>query len=251
MTKHLIAVMTCSKRGYVAKANAQRATWVPLMHALGFDVLFFQGVDGEGNGGPADVVTFDVPDGYEGIPLKVKAICQYAVMHGYDFVTKIDDDVYIVPNRFAALSFKGTDYVGRFRGPCGNYPAHFASGFCYTLSRHAAMFVAEAKWNQDWMDERWIACTLAHNKVFGHTDVASYMVTGPFHKPASIITPMRKGAAYCQYGPEAMHEMHKIFADAEVLAPPTLTPAPRMAVTAAQLFRPPTDTIPKEKLARD
>lgn len=252
MIKRLIAIMTCNKRGYLAKAQAQRDTWVQQVRAQGDDVLFFYGREagGEMYGYP-DQVILDAPDDYAGIPLKVQAICKYAVLAGYDFVSKCDDDVYVVAGRYGEHSFKGTDYAGRFRGPCGAYPAHFASGFFYTLSRKAAMRVAEAKWNGDWIDERFVANTLAHHGIFGHTDPLRYMVTGPFHPPADLMnqTPtQRRGMAYCQYGAADMHEMHRYFSDAPLLGKNVYVPAPRMAVTAAQLALPPQDAIPPEKL---
>lgn len=252
--KKLVAVMTCLKPGYKAKADAIRATWAKRLRADGTDVLFFTGNTPGAQWG-YDTIALDCPDGYEGIPLKVKGILQWATERKYDLISKCDDDVYVVPNRYRVLPLYHYNYIGRFRGPCGNYPAHFASGFFYTLSYHAARFIVNTPWNGDWMDERFIANTLAYYGIGGHHDVNNYLVTGPFHKPADLVKLPKYyagGAAYCQYGPQDMLEMHKYFADAMPIAEHTtaLPEAPLVHVTLPRLQMQPLDCIPVEKLKR-
>lgn len=251
--KKLVAIMTCGKPGYIAKANAQRETWVPKVRAQGVDVIFFSGQ----HAGPRlfdEIVFDDVPDGYAGIPLKVKAICRWASERKYDYTSKVDDDVYVIPARYATLPLAPYDYIGRFRGPCGNYPAHFASGFFYTLSLRATKVVAGIPWNRDWMDERFVANSLAACGIWGHTDPDNYMVTGPFHRPENLLKQLdyfRNGTAYCQYGVEDMHQMHKHLGDLlPIWRSPLLSAVPHAPVSSAQLAQRPADTIPVEKLQR-
>lgn len=255
--KKLVAVMTCRKPGYRAKADAQRRSWVPRLRAQGVDVLFFAGAPlagtDVGTSQPNDEMWLDVPDDYAGIPLKVKAIMRWAAERNYDYTSKVDDDVYVIPNRYAVLPLFPYDYIGRFRGPCGVYPAHFASGFFYTLSLKAARVVASMPWNGDWMDERFVANSLAFCGIYGHTDPLNYCVTGPFHKPEDLVRQpvLAKGTAFCQYGAADMLAMHHYFADAMPLpVPGYLYGAPRCIINSGQLNQLPTDCIPREKLQR-
>ena len=253
--KILLAVMTCHARR--AWVQAQRETWVPALRAQGIDVRFFYGAPPSGPqfGVMQDEEWLhDVRDDYLGIPLKVQRICAYAVLHEYDYVAKLDDDVYVVPDRFRNLKFVGYDYVGRFRGPYGKvYPAHFASGFFYWLSYRAAAWVAGTHWNRDWMDERFVANTLAMWNVFGYNDPANYLVTGPFTSPNVIIDRalLRDGAVFCEYGPKELYEMHAVFSKCRpIVTPhPGLKEVPKAKVTEEILYAPCGDQPPERKVS--
>jgi hypothetical protein len=108
--KTLIAVMTNHKDEYQSKTAAQRATWVK--DVKGADVVFFKGrphpfIFG---GLPSDEVWLDVPDDYQHLKMKTASICWWALRHGYDYLWKVDDDVYLRPERLLAL--KPFDYCG-------------------------------------------------------------------------------------------------------------------------------------------
>lgn len=255
--KILVAVMTCHGRRYRARAAAQRATWVPELRAQGHNVVFFYGADpkvpGYNNTASDEVWFEDIDDKYTGIPRKVQRICAWAYDHGYDYVAKVDDDVYIVPQRFQWLPLEGRDYVGRFRGPHGNYPPHFASGFTYFLSRTAAHFVRRANWNGDWMDERFVATALARQDIFGASDHVNYCVTGPHMDLATLLShrELSKGTVFCEYNPEQMHAMHAAFRAAQPIWPqPTLVPVPPCVVTDFEMMARPCDKIPDGKVER-
>lgn len=252
--KILVAVMTCNGRGYPARARAQRETWVPALRAQGVDVKFFYGGPAPYELGYGDEVYIpNVSDQYDGIPHKVKAICAYAYDHGYDYVAKVDDDVYIVPQRFPFLPLDGHDYVGRFRGPHGNYPPHFASGFCYFLTKLSCHIVRRATYNGDWMDERFVATALARADIFGLSDYVNYCVTGPHMAPEAVLAHpvLGKGTVFCEYTPQQMHEMHRVFANAQPILPqPQLHPVPVCVVTDFELLAKPCDTAPAHKLER-
>lgn len=201
---------------------------------------------------PMDTVYLDVPDTYSGIPLKVQAICRYAEDFAYDYVMKVDDDVYIAPERFESLPL-GQDYIGRFRGPYGNYPAHFASGFAYWLSKRAASLVAAQPWNTDWMDERFVANTLARHNIFGYNDPINYLVTGPHIDGKDIVNKAvyRSGTAFCEYRPDQLFTMHDALQSALPVANhPGLRAVQSVVVTDAILSAPPTDKIPEHKLGK-
>lgn len=251
----LVAVMTCHKRR--SRAMAQRDTWVPALRAQGVDVRFFLGAPPSGQAQYSvmhdEVWLHDVRDDYAGIPEKVRRICGWTVANGYDRVSKVDDDVYIAPRRYAVLPGGEHDYVGRFRGPHGNYPAHFASGFFYSLSERAAMFVASTPWNGDWMDERFVANTLAYNRMYGYNDPVNYLVTGPQIQAREVLHReiIRSGTVFCEYGPLHIHEMHAELADAPpVPNHPGLRQVIKVPINQQQLFASPTDRIPEHKLER-
>lgn len=151
MSKTLIAVTGCHARR--AQIAAQRATWVNDVDFSAADVRFFLGLGGEARCG--DEVVLPVDDGYAGLPGKVRAVCRHALASGYDGLCKLDDDTYLVPARLLSAGFAAFDYVGNFRSRNGPYPAEYASGFCYYLSRRAMEIVAEAELSEDTMEDRW------------------------------------------------------------------------------------------------
>lgn len=177
--KLLIAVITCRK--FTARANIQRETWMLEAQALGIDVRFFIG------GGQVEndwEVVLDVPDDYPSVRRKVQLAMQWAVDNNYDHILKTDDDCAVFPSNWMHSGFDCYPYVGRKRGPSGNYPCDydgknlpngfqiygynetdFCSGFGYTLSNAAARVVAAAKDNGDWAEDRFSGNALAKQGV--------------------------------------------------------------------------------------
>lgn len=256
--KTLVAVMTCHRPSYQYKAKAQLETWIPLVRQYpGVDVIFFTGVptiqytismDRELN---RDTVTTTAPDNYSGIPLKVLAMLKWAAAMRYDHVLKVDDDVYVAPRRFPAL-LTSYDFVGRFRGPHGGYPAYFASGFGYMLSAKAVDAVLETPWNGDWMDERFVANALAARGIFGYSDDVNYCVTGPFTTPVNLINGRHAGGTvFCEYNANDIRQLHTLLGNAPLLPAKPLSAMPRMMVTAAQLAAAPRDKAPVGKVRHE
>jgi hypothetical protein len=151
----LIAVVTCRK--FRARADSQRATWVPEARAKGFDVAFFVGSEGPVE--REDEVAVDAPDGYHQLPLKVQEAFIWALSRGYTKVLKVDDDVYLDVERLEAPR-DGVDYSGRVRGPSGEKPAPYCSGFCYWVSERAMKCVSSFKWDGDQAEDRWVGNVL-------------------------------------------------------------------------------------------
>ncbi len=245
--------MTCHHKA--ASAHAQRQTWVQDIVGRGYaDVKFFFGEPEtlSDRMPKQDEIWLPVPDDYRGIPLKVKAICQYARDHCYDYVAKCDDDVYVVPARFKTLPVEPADYVGRFRTPHGNvYPSHFASGFFYWLSNRAAGYVAATPWNGDWMDERFVATVLARYGITGYSDTINYQVTGPHTLPPQVLTndTFRHGTVFCEYGPAAIHAMHLAMSELRPVQHKylELVRQPQVVVTDEILSSKPNDDVPEHK----
>ena len=152
MGGRLIAVVTCRARR--AQADAQRRTWA----AGRSDVRFFVGASESSDASRDEEFVLDVDDGYDGLPAKVRAVCRWALEAGYDSLLKVDDDVYLVPERLP--DYVRYDYVGNFRARNGNYRYDYASGFAYHLSRRAMEIVAQAELTEDSMEDRWVGQVL-------------------------------------------------------------------------------------------
>jgi hypothetical protein len=104
--KTLIAVAGCHK--FRERANNQRATWVG--DVVGADVKFFVGHPIDNRTPLPDEVWLDCPDSWLERKQKVLAIIRWAMEHGYEYLWKVDDDVYLRPERL--LSVKFFDYCG-------------------------------------------------------------------------------------------------------------------------------------------
>ena len=151
MIRTLIAVTTChARRG---QAEAQQSTWAKNLP----NVKFFLGGDDAVHD---NEVLLNVDDSYAGLPAKVKATCRWALDHGYEAMLKLDDDVYLVPERFYKAGFEMFDYVGNFRMWNGKYPHDYASGFAYYLGGKALEIIAYAPLTDDSMEDRWVGNTL-------------------------------------------------------------------------------------------
>jgi glycosyltransferase involved in cell wall biosynthesis len=148
--KMLIAIISC--QAFTARAQAQRDTWIKDIPPGLADLRFFVGR------GPKptepDVIQLDVPDDYRGLTAKTKAVCAWAEANGYEFLWKLDDDIYVQPGRLLAVSTAGRNYIGRKRGPSGGFPAPYASGFAYGLSLLSMRVIIAAPLAGDTAEDR-------------------------------------------------------------------------------------------------
>lgn len=206
----LIAIITCHAQKYRERADAQRATWAQHAAKCGFDLKFFLGRPPVPEYRPADDEIFlDVDDGYSGMPAKMKAMCAWAAANEYEYVFKTDDDCYVSMAALMSLLPRGKDYVGRFRGPSGGYPADYASGYGYWLSNLAMRLVANAPLSEDWAEDRWVANTLARAGIAGYTDDRNYVACYPPVSPRMVFSGGHRFAAvWCEYPPPLMREMY-------------------------------------------
>lgn len=135
----------------------------------GADVRFFLGELDLYDPRP-DECLLPVKDTYEALPSKTRAICRWALEHGYDFAFQCDDDTYVQPERLLSSGFERHDYIGRFRGPSGGYPAPYCSGFGYWISKMAMEIVANQPLSSDTADDRWIGNALHVAGISGAMD---------------------------------------------------------------------------------
>lgn len=226
LMRTLIAVTTCHR--FAERAQAQRDTWVP--YAIRFsDVRFFVGrmhnptVSGHADGGelmrrtigspaPAlasNTVVLDVDDSYEALPQKVKAVMSYSVTQGYDYVWKLDDDVYLVPGALERAALAHNRYVGNVRAARGGYPSAYPSGFCYGLCGEAARIIAEAPLSEDESEDRWVGNILAKHGIMA-THESRFICTYPGLEPSGQmwLSGVRNHIAFAQYDAAQIRALH-------------------------------------------
>jgi hypothetical protein len=191
--KLLVAIMTCHKLDYYvndctqdwinqqgwrnldqqARVDAIRATWVRALPE-GVDYKFFYGSklrqNGERRNPPqvtlrkpdVDEVFLDCGDNYTSNPAKMKAICQWALDHGYDMILRCDDDTFIYPDRILVRDlplWEGKDYSG---STLDGYEFH--PGGCMFLSARAMRLVIDAAVTC-WADDTWIGQVMRNNQI--------------------------------------------------------------------------------------
>jgi glycosyltransferase involved in cell wall biosynthesis len=134
----LIAILSCHE--YADRRQFQRSTWIQRLPKH-FDYRFFVGEPFTSDA--EDEVCLPVPDDYDNLPLKTRAMCKWAYQRGYDSVFKIDDDTFVMPDR---LVKPDADYTGHLRiNPPHNDGVNYARGGCgYWLSRRSLQCLIDA-----------------------------------------------------------------------------------------------------------
>ena len=152
-------------RPNVDRVSALRDTW---LKDVTVDYKIFYGVQpGERvNRAPLeDEVFLNAPDDYYHSSQKLKALAQYALEGGYDYVLKIDDDMWVYWER---LDLQPTaDYIGG--GPSG-----FAAGCAYWMSaRLMKLLVASPCFR--WQEDFWVGCVAENNHIPFTKDARYYL----------------------------------------------------------------------------
>lgn len=221
--KCLIAVVTC--RRLRERADVLRRTWVPKVQCA--DVRFFVG-SGEGEL-RSDEVAVEAPDDYQGLRVKTQRVFAWSVENGYDRTLKMDDDVYLIPERLDVVLQSPADYIGRHRAPScendapriyGPKESWFCSGFSYVVSRRAAQIVAAAPDNTDWAEDRFTGNALfragiqgANHHGFKLWPPLTGHSCGMMHTTCpACLQQYREAITVCPYArPEVIERMHRIF----------------------------------------
>jgi hypothetical protein len=165
--KPLIAIATCDKPQFVAKADAQKATWARLRPDV--DIRFFTGK------------TLGVPDHYEALPQKVRAIFRWALDHDYSHCFKTDDDTFINIDALLEAPVGHYDYVGNTRSVIDGEARVWAynSGYGYWLSRKAMEVIAHAELTNDPNEDRWVGTVLQRAGIHPMRDPYNYRIIYP------------------------------------------------------------------------
>lgn len=143
--KVLVALETTQNPKYAERRAMIESTWARRMPP-GFT---FESFDGKRLG---------VPDDYNGLCQKTRAIARYALKHDYERLLIVDDDCYVRTER---LTVPDCDYGGHCL-PVSPDDDTYCAGFFYWLSRRAIRIVAEAPLNPRWnsAEDQWAAWAL-------------------------------------------------------------------------------------------
>lgn len=211
MPKTLIAVTSCHP--FRDRADAVRATWG--VEVEGADILYFLGQpEGSVPARPGEII-LPCPDGYHYLSQKTQLIRRWALEHNYDYLWKVDDDCYLRPERLLGNGFAKLDYVGRLRGPSGNFPGPYCSGFCYGLSRKSLELLAPIEWqaNEDFSEDRWTGNKLLRLGVSPRHEAQFVVQSSKANALSGREAPLNGNAviAACEYSPAQMRQVHAEF----------------------------------------
>jgi hypothetical protein len=157
--KPLIAIMSCEKDRWLHET--QRQTWIADIPE-GTDYKFFLGavtVPDQQD----DEVVLSCGDDYASLTEKMKAICKWALEHGYTHVFKCDTDTCVWVSRLLQTEYWKYDYVGGLN----NWYASGGSG--YWLSRRAMQWVVEDIGTCEWEDV-YVGQVLKNHGITLHAD---------------------------------------------------------------------------------
>lgn len=132
-------ILICSAHIHAARRQAVRATWLPrLWNNMSAKFIV-------GHGPPVDepdIVQVDAPDDYYGLPCKMREAFRYALtLPDWDYVFKVDDDTYVVPERLESVMLLGP---GRYAEWVGRKHEEFAAGGAgYVISRRIVEFASQ------------------------------------------------------------------------------------------------------------
>ena len=226
--KLLVAVMTCHRLDYYiddltvdwctqnnlrsldqqARVNTIRETWLTTIPDL--DYKFFYGTllrQDRRKPQPnlrtplADEVFLDCGDNYTENPAKMKAICRWALDHGYDYLLRCDDDTFIYPTLFAT-DWNQFDYSGS----CATNDFH--PGGCMFLSRRMMETIIAAPIT-NYADDVWIGSVARDKHILMHHIPNMRNQWGTGYKVPMDIDPTGI-ASFHSCTPEVMRRLHVV-----------------------------------------
>jgi hypothetical protein len=195
----LLGIFTCHKYQYIVpgsdtrdwftrppvvdRVSAIRDTW---LKDVTVDYKFFYG-RGSGRSPQPDEVFLDAPDDYLHSADKLRGVIKYALAKDYDYLLKIDDDVYAYWKRIMQ-NVPTADYVGSSTGPVPvpdptavvwwksrtANTTTYCSGMAYWLSKHALKVLSESA-PGCWAEDRWAGESLYRKGIYGEIDGRYYI----------------------------------------------------------------------------
>lgn len=197
----LVAISSCHKNRQ--RRDWQRQTWLP---ELQFDYKFFLGRGGMADPSEENVVILDCGDDYLSLVDKTFEEIKWARANGYDKLLKIDDDVYIRPERLIPPE---QDYVGHCYSS-GKFL--YATGALMWLSA-AAMDTLIANWIRHCKQDDVNIGLILHRHKFQMVDDRRYRIgwkSLPKDEGENEFPhPDNDAIAFHMYFPEFMPEMHE------------------------------------------
>ncbi len=162
LPKFLVAIVSCHK--YQFKVNALRKTWLSSLYKIDYKIFYGRGAKRQPL---SDEVFLDVKDDYVSLPVKMKAIYKWALDHGYDYICKVDDDVFVEVPRLVTAGWQNYAYSGR-ANTSGNTP--WASGACYWLNKNAMQILVEEPLGKDTAEDRTVGTVLGRHGIYVQDD---------------------------------------------------------------------------------
>jgi hypothetical protein len=147
--KILLALETCDHGPYIARRQLIERTWAKRLPPE-YDFQVFTGR------------RLGVPDDYNGLVAKTRAIAWYANVHHYDGLIICDDDAYVRTER---LEIPEGDYAGCLLDEREDV---FCSGAFYWLSRRALRILSTAPFNPligSSAEDRWAGWVMRENGI--------------------------------------------------------------------------------------
>jgi hypothetical protein len=195
----LIAIISCHRdRPW---QQAQRDTWIKDI-PTGTDYAFFLGRPYFATA--QDEVFLDVPDDSNGLPHKTRAMANWALARGYDFVFKCDIDNFVVPELMLNSDFAQHDFTG------GRNQFFASGGSGYWLNRGSMRAVGSG--NPEGYgpaEDVFVAKTLEANGIGLHADPRYKYCPGDVFDASTItyhLSSIRGWAA--KYAPEMMYQTY-------------------------------------------
>lgn len=149
-----------------------------------------------------------VSDDYKALPQKVKAICEYADVHEFDFLWKGDSDTFVWLDRLLTSGFERHDYCGWTGGVVEPSKEYASGGAGYWLSRKAFEIVANAQLTDDTCEDRWVGRVLYDAGIIVHRDTR-YGTPQLFDtRPGNAFTD-KTLLTYHPVSPKMMYELHR------------------------------------------
>ena len=147
----LVALETNSLPKYAERRHLAETTWAKRM-PRGYT---FESFDGARLG---------VPDDYHSLCKKTRAICRYAMLHEFDSLVIVDDDVYVRTNR---LQVPDCDYGGHCLPKVPDGTLNYCAGCFYWLSRRTFSIIAQAPIEPQWTsaEDQWVGWTLREHGI--------------------------------------------------------------------------------------
>ena len=155
----------------------------------------------------SDEVYLDCGDGYTSNPEKMKAICAWALAHGYDYILRCDDDTFIYPVRLLATNWSEFDYVG-----AGTDPNTFHPGGCMFLSRRAMELII-AGHPTTYADDVWIGQLMRDNRIPLANEPTMHNQWGDGYVVVPENLPIHRLSSFHSCKPEAMRYLYEHRAD--------------------------------------
>lgn len=236
LPKFMVAIVACHKNQ--AKIDELRKVWVPSLYKIDYRIFYGRGATRK----PLpDEVFLDVNDDYLSLPAKMKEIYRWVVNQGYEYVFKVDDDVYVEVSRLIPCGWQKYEYSGRV-----NYAgkAPYASGACYWLSKRAMQLIVNEPLGEDTAEDRWVGFTL-HQHGVNLYDESRYNLVVYLNRPPAWQTDIT--SCICTTG-VTIADLAKGFAegDSDVFIKPKLPQVPKQPAFTAVPSRPePPSPLPR------